>query len=113
MGRRLRECSSSSEIYTVFFFCVPESSKLQTSGRKQSVSRSLKHLFHSSNKFVKTLKRWVLCSFSRKSLHLRKSTDFGSEWKLGKYFCVLLKEYKIHLSSENLDKRVISLNTSQ
>ncbi|KAM7231455.1 hypothetical protein CapIbe_016216 [Capra ibex] len=34
-----------------------ESSKLQTSGRKQSVSRSLKHLFHSSNKFVKTLKR--------------------------------------------------------
>ncbi|XP_071066655.1 ankyrin repeat and fibronectin type-III domain-containing protein 1 isoform X2 [Dasypus novemcinctus] len=34
-----------------------ESSKLQTTGRKQSVSRSLKHLFHSSNKFVKTLKR--------------------------------------------------------
>nr|XP_020847623.1 ankyrin repeat and fibronectin type-III domain-containing protein 1 isoform X4 [Phascolarctos cinereus] len=34
-----------------------ESSKLQSTGRKQSVSRSLKHLFHSSNKFVKTLKR--------------------------------------------------------
>nr|XP_038943308.1 ankyrin repeat and fibronectin type-III domain-containing protein 1 isoform X3 [Rattus norvegicus] len=34
-----------------------KSSKLQTTGRKQSVSRSLKHLFHSSNKFVKTLKR--------------------------------------------------------
>ncbi|KAF3816762.1 hypothetical protein GH733_014110 [Mirounga leonina] len=34
-----------------------ETSKLQTTGRKQSVSRSLKHLFHSSNKFVKTLKR--------------------------------------------------------
>ncbi|XP_043855457.1 ankyrin repeat and fibronectin type-III domain-containing protein 1-like [Dromiciops gliroides] len=34
-----------------------ESSKLQNAGRKQSVSRSLKHLFHSSNKFVKTLKR--------------------------------------------------------
>ncbi|KAL1778939.1 ankyrin repeat and fibronectin type-III domain-containing protein 1, partial [Sigmodon hispidus] len=34
-----------------------ENSKLQTTGRKQSVSRSLKHLFHSSNKFVKTLKR--------------------------------------------------------
>ncbi|XP_072502861.1 ankyrin repeat and fibronectin type-III domain-containing protein 1 isoform X4 [Notamacropus eugenii] len=34
-----------------------ESSKLQNTGRKQSVSRSLKHLFHSSNKFVKTLKR--------------------------------------------------------
>ncbi|XP_038613248.1 ankyrin repeat and fibronectin type-III domain-containing protein 1 [Tachyglossus aculeatus] len=34
-----------------------ENSKLPTPGRKQSVSRSLKHLFHSSNKFVKTLKR--------------------------------------------------------
>ncbi|XP_019349911.2 ankyrin repeat and fibronectin type-III domain-containing protein 1 [Alligator mississippiensis] len=34
-----------------------EGSKLQNAGRKQSVSRSLKHLFHSSNKFVKTLKR--------------------------------------------------------
>nr|KAF6295053.1 ankyrin repeat and fibronectin type III domain containing 1 [Myotis myotis] len=34
-----------------------ETSKLQATGRKQSVSRSLKHLFHSSNKFVKTLKR--------------------------------------------------------
>nr|XP_034959727.1 ankyrin repeat and fibronectin type-III domain-containing protein 1 [Zootoca vivipara] len=34
-----------------------DSSKLQNAGRKQSVSRSLKHLFHSSNKFVKTLKR--------------------------------------------------------
>ncbi|XP_063152626.1 ankyrin repeat and fibronectin type-III domain-containing protein 1 [Candoia aspera] len=34
-----------------------DSFKLQNAGRKQSVSRSLKHLFHSSNKFVKTLKR--------------------------------------------------------
>ncbi|XP_072259420.1 ankyrin repeat and fibronectin type-III domain-containing protein 1 [Pyxicephalus adspersus] len=34
-----------------------ESAKLQNPSRKQSVSRSLKHLFHSSNKFVKTLKR--------------------------------------------------------
>ncbi|XP_053308690.1 ankyrin repeat and fibronectin type-III domain-containing protein 1 [Spea bombifrons] len=34
-----------------------ESMKLQNPSRKQSVSRSLKHLFHSSNKFVKTLKR--------------------------------------------------------
>ncbi|KAJ7317912.1 hypothetical protein JRQ81_004074 [Phrynocephalus forsythii] len=34
-----------------------DSTKLQNTGRKQSVSRSLKHLFHSSNKFVKTLKR--------------------------------------------------------
>uniref|UniRef100_A0A3Q2UN33 Ankyrin repeat and fibronectin type III domain containing 1 n=1 Tax=Fundulus heteroclitus TaxID=8078 RepID=A0A3Q2UN33_FUNHE len=32
------------------------SSKLQNPSRKQSVSRSLKHLFNSSNKFVKTLK---------------------------------------------------------
>ncbi|XP_068119519.1 ankyrin repeat and fibronectin type-III domain-containing protein 1 [Hyperolius riggenbachi] len=34
-----------------------ESAKLQNPSRKQSVSRSLKHLFHSTNKFVKTLKR--------------------------------------------------------
>ncbi|KAM4664149.1 LOW QUALITY PROTEIN: ankyrin repeat and fibronectin type-III domain-containing protein 1 [Discoglossus pictus] len=34
-----------------------ENAKLQNPSRKQSVSRSLKHLFHSSNKFVKTLKR--------------------------------------------------------
>ncbi|KAM4692089.1 ankyrin repeat and fibronectin type-III domain-containing protein 1 [Rhinophrynus dorsalis] len=34
-----------------------ESAKLQNPSRKQSVSRSLKHLFHSSNKFIKTLKR--------------------------------------------------------
>ncbi|XP_029456551.1 ankyrin repeat and fibronectin type-III domain-containing protein 1 [Rhinatrema bivittatum] len=34
-----------------------ENSKLQNPSRKHSVSRSLKHLFQSSNKFVKTLKR--------------------------------------------------------
>ncbi|XP_078082022.1 ankyrin repeat and fibronectin type-III domain-containing protein 1-like [Mustelus asterias] len=34
-----------------------ESVKLQNTSRKHSVSRSLKHLFHSSSKFVKTLKR--------------------------------------------------------
>ncbi|XP_059509526.1 ankyrin repeat and fibronectin type-III domain-containing protein 1 [Stegostoma tigrinum] len=34
-----------------------ESMKFQNSCRKPSVSRSLKHLFHSSSKFVKTLKR--------------------------------------------------------
>uniref|UniRef100_A0A3Q3M0Q0 Ankyrin repeat and fibronectin type III domain containing 1a n=1 Tax=Mastacembelus armatus TaxID=205130 RepID=A0A3Q3M0Q0_9TELE len=34
-------------------------SKLQNPSRKQSVSRSLKHLFNSSNKFVKTLKRGI------------------------------------------------------
>ncbi|XP_071264930.1 ankyrin repeat and fibronectin type-III domain-containing protein 1-like [Salvelinus alpinus] len=36
-----------------------DTSKLQNPRRKQSVSRSLKHLFNSSNKFVKTLKRGV------------------------------------------------------
>ncbi|CAL8261961.1 unnamed protein product [Arctogadus glacialis] len=36
-----------------------DSSKLQNPSRKQSVSRSLKHLFNSSNKFVKTLKRGI------------------------------------------------------
>ncbi|XP_064423475.1 ankyrin repeat and fibronectin type-III domain-containing protein 1 isoform X1 [Latimeria chalumnae] len=34
-----------------------ENSKTQSTSRKQSVSRSLKHLFHSSSKFVKILKR--------------------------------------------------------
>ncbi|XP_023998327.2 ankyrin repeat and fibronectin type-III domain-containing protein 1-like [Salvelinus sp. IW2-2015] len=38
---------------------VRDTSKLQNPRRKQSVSRSLKHLFNSSNKFVKTLKRGV------------------------------------------------------
>ncbi|RLV99236.1 hypothetical protein DV515_00009875, partial [Chloebia gouldiae] len=41
---------------------LEKSSKLQNAGRKQSVSRSLKHLFHSSNKFVKTLKRGLYLS---------------------------------------------------
>ncbi|XP_058476241.1 ankyrin repeat and fibronectin type-III domain-containing protein 1 isoform X1 [Solea solea] len=40
-------------------YCCGETSKLQNPSRKQSVSRSLKHLFNSSNKFVKTLKRGV------------------------------------------------------
>ncbi|XP_033991625.1 ankyrin repeat and fibronectin type-III domain-containing protein 1-like [Trematomus bernacchii] len=40
-------------------YCCTDSSKLQNPSRKQSVSRSLKHLFNSSNKFVKTLKRGV------------------------------------------------------
>ncbi|KAM9773622.1 ankyrin repeat and fibronectin type-III domain-containing protein 1 isoform 4-T4 [Syngnathus typhle] len=39
--------------------CCGDASKLQNSSRKQSVSRSLKHLFNSSNKFVKTLKRGI------------------------------------------------------
>uniref|UniRef100_A0AAY4AHK7 Ankyrin repeat and fibronectin type III domain containing 1 n=1 Tax=Denticeps clupeoides TaxID=299321 RepID=A0AAY4AHK7_9TELE len=38
-------------------YCYP--SKLQNPSRKQSVSRSLKHLFHSSSKFVKSLKRGI------------------------------------------------------
>lgn len=37
-----------------------DASKPQNPSRKQSVSRSLKHLFNSSNKFVKTLKRFVM-----------------------------------------------------
>ncbi|TDG97668.1 hypothetical protein EPR50_G00210180, partial [Perca flavescens] len=40
-------------------YCCGDSSKLQNASRKQSVSRSLKHLFNSSNKFVKTLKRGI------------------------------------------------------
>ncbi|KAM8836162.1 ankyrin repeat and fibronectin type-III domain-containing protein 1 isoform 2-T2 [Spinachia spinachia] len=40
-------------------YCCGDTSKLQNPSRKQSVSRSLKHLFNSSNKFVKTLKRGV------------------------------------------------------
>lgn len=44
---------------TLFFSFFLDTSKLQNPSRKQSVSRSLKHLFNSSNKFVKTLKRFV------------------------------------------------------
>ncbi|XP_051928332.1 uncharacterized protein ankfn1 isoform X1 [Hippocampus zosterae] len=40
-------------------YCCGDASKLQNTSRKQSVSRSLKHLFNSSNKFVKTLKRGI------------------------------------------------------
>ncbi|XP_054619090.1 uncharacterized protein ankfn1 isoform X2 [Dunckerocampus dactyliophorus] len=40
-------------------YCCGDASKLQNPSRKQSVSRSLKHLFNSSNKFVKTLKRGI------------------------------------------------------
>ncbi|XP_037546904.1 ankyrin repeat and fibronectin type-III domain-containing protein 1 [Nematolebias whitei] len=39
-------------------YCCGDPSKLQNPSRKQSVSRSLKHLFN-SNKFVKTLKRGI------------------------------------------------------
>uniref|UniRef100_A0A3Q3JHZ2 Fibronectin type-III domain-containing protein n=1 Tax=Monopterus albus TaxID=43700 RepID=A0A3Q3JHZ2_MONAL len=40
-------------------YCCGDASKLQNPGRKPSVSRSLKHLFNSSSKFVKTLKRGI------------------------------------------------------
>ncbi|XP_034415260.1 ankyrin repeat and fibronectin type-III domain-containing protein 1 [Cyclopterus lumpus] len=40
-------------------YCCGDSSKVQNPSRKQSVSRGLKHLFNSSNKFVKTLKRGI------------------------------------------------------
>ncbi|XP_048343328.1 ankyrin repeat and fibronectin type-III domain-containing protein 1 [Sphaerodactylus townsendi] len=52
LERLLQQVRASHQSYS-----CRESSKLQNVGRKQSVSRSLKHLFHSSNKFVKTLKR--------------------------------------------------------
>lgn len=47
-----------------------DTSKLQNPSRKQSVSRSLKHLFNSSNKFVKTLKRFEKKALSEQSLAL-------------------------------------------
>ncbi|XP_041076300.1 ankyrin repeat and fibronectin type-III domain-containing protein 1 isoform X2 [Polyodon spathula] len=52
MERLLQQVQSAHQRYS-----CRESSKSQNPSRKQSVSRSLKHLFHSSNKFVKTLKR--------------------------------------------------------
>ncbi|KAK6479654.1 ankyrin repeat and fibronectin type-III domain-containing protein 1-like isoform X1 [Huso huso] len=52
LERLLQQVRSSHQRYS-----CRESSKSQNPSRKQSVSRSLKHLFHSSNKFVKTLKR--------------------------------------------------------
>ncbi|XP_066560746.1 ankyrin repeat and fibronectin type-III domain-containing protein 1 [Amia ocellicauda] len=54
-----------------------DNSKLQNPSRKQSVSRSLKHLFHSSNKFVKTLKRglYVAAVFYHKDSLLVTNED--------------------------------------
>ncbi|XP_073684001.1 ankyrin repeat and fibronectin type-III domain-containing protein 1 [Garra rufa] len=54
MERLLQQVRATHQHY-----CCGETSKLQNPSRKQSVSRSLKHLFHSSTKFVKTLKRGV------------------------------------------------------
>lgn len=57
-----RDRCIKGEFLKTFFFPLSyflDPSKLQNPSRKQSVSRSLKHLFNSSNKFVKTLKRFV------------------------------------------------------
>ncbi|XP_052427599.1 ankyrin repeat and fibronectin type-III domain-containing protein 1 isoform X1 [Carassius gibelio] len=54
MERLLQQVRATHQHY-----CCGDTSKLQNPSRKQSVSRSLKHLFHSSSKFVKSLKRGV------------------------------------------------------
>ncbi|XP_072230245.1 ankyrin repeat and fibronectin type-III domain-containing protein 1 isoform X2 [Leuresthes tenuis] len=54
MERLLQQVRATHQHY-----CCGDTSKLQNPSRKQSVSRSLKHLFNSSNKFVKTLKRGI------------------------------------------------------
>ncbi|MEQ2299621.1 hypothetical protein AMECASPLE_017087 [Ameca splendens] len=46
-------------MFLTSFSSFVDSLKLQNPSRKQSVSRSIKHLFNSSNKFVKTLKRGI------------------------------------------------------
>ncbi|XP_063309415.1 ankyrin repeat and fibronectin type-III domain-containing protein 1 [Pelobates fuscus] len=65
-GRECRQKGQTEAVDRLFqqvravhqhYSCRDASAKLQNPSRKQSVSRSLKHLFHSSNKFVKTLKR--------------------------------------------------------
>lgn len=43
-----------------FFFCSAEQCKAPPQGRKHSVSKSLRHLFQPTSKFVKSLKRWIL-----------------------------------------------------
>ncbi|KAL2101760.1 hypothetical protein ACEWY4_003521 [Coilia grayii] len=53
MERLLQQVRATHQHYS-----CPDPSKMQNC-RKQSVSRSLKHLFASSNKFVKTLKRGI------------------------------------------------------
>ncbi|TSK14813.1 Ankyrin repeat and fibronectin type-III domain-containing protein 1 [Bagarius yarrelli] len=54
MERLLQQVRATHQHYS-----CGDMSKLQNPSRKQSVSRSLKHLFHSSTKFVKTLKRGI------------------------------------------------------
>lgn len=57
---RLIQHRPTADIVMFLLLLFLDVSKLQNPGRKQSVSRSLKHLFNSSNKFVKTLKRFVM-----------------------------------------------------
>ncbi|XP_060753418.1 ankyrin repeat and fibronectin type-III domain-containing protein 1 isoform X1 [Tachysurus vachellii] len=54
MERLLQQVRATHQQYS-----CDDTSKLQNPSRKQSISRSLKHLFHSSTKFVKTLKRGI------------------------------------------------------
>ncbi|XP_051522897.1 ankyrin repeat and fibronectin type-III domain-containing protein 1-like [Myxocyprinus asiaticus] len=54
MERLLQQVRATHQHYA-----CGDTSKLQNPSRKQSVSRSLKHLFHSSTKFVKSLRRGV------------------------------------------------------
>ncbi|XP_018616903.1 ankyrin repeat and fibronectin type-III domain-containing protein 1 isoform X2 [Scleropages formosus] len=72
MERLLQQVRATHQHYS-----CGDTSKLQNSSRKQSVSRSLKHLFHSSNKFVKTLKRglYVAAVFYHKDSLLVTNED--------------------------------------
>ncbi|KAG9350293.1 hypothetical protein JZ751_026647 [Albula glossodonta] len=72
MERLLQQVRATHQQYS-----CGDTSKLQNPSRKQSVSRSLKHLFHSSNKFVKTLKRglYVAAVFYHKDSLLVTNED--------------------------------------
>ncbi|KAJ8246388.1 hypothetical protein GJAV_G00267210 [Gymnothorax javanicus] len=72
MERLLQQVRATHQQYS-----SGDASKLQNTSRKQSVSRSLKHLFHSSNKFVKTLKRglYVAAVFYHKDSLLVTNED--------------------------------------
>ncbi|XP_076120935.1 ankyrin repeat and fibronectin type-III domain-containing protein 1 isoform X2 [Alosa pseudoharengus] len=72
MERLLQQVRATHQHYS-----CPDPSKLLNPSRKQSVSRSLKHLFASSSKFVKTLKRgiYVAAVFYHKDSVLVTSED--------------------------------------
>ncbi|KAG7491711.1 hypothetical protein MATL_G00007390 [Megalops atlanticus] len=72
MERLLQQVRATHQHYS-----CGDTTKLQNPSRKQSVSRSLKHLFHSSNKFVKTLKRglYVAAVFYHKDSLLVTNED--------------------------------------